>query len=630
MADVFSIGLSALLAQQRALSTVSNNIANVNTPGYSRQRTEFSERSLERFGATYVGTGVEVANVRRLFDDILAGQLRGAASGFNRSDTFSAFASSLDNLLADSQTGISAGLTRFFNAVQDLADDPASTSARQVLLSEAASLAGRFEVFDRRLLEVGREIDSRLNASVIEINGLAESLADVNAKILTSGGAGGGQIPADLLDQRELLLNRLAELANVSTVTQSDATLSVFIGSGQPLVLGTNANRLTILPSDFDPTRSEIALVGDAGNVRITQFLTGGSLGGLLDFQREMLDPVRNELGRFAVTLTNTFNAQHSAGMDLNGQLGGDFFAVGGPQVFAAQTNTGGGTVTATIEDTNGLAATGYRLFFDGVSYSLSRTDTGAAVALTGTGTVVDPLRADGIALVVSGAPAAGDQFQIEPLASAVQGFAVLIGSTDGVAAAAPIRTSLDPANLGDGTISSGEVTNAADPGLLTTKTIEFLTATTYSINGAGSFAYTPGANININGVRVQIAGTPQVGDQFVIEANSGGIGDNRNALLLARTGDQKVLTGGTVSLNQAVNQVVTKVGAQTLQSSGTRDAQRVLLDQATAAVQAESGVNLDEEAADLLRYEQSYQAAAQVIAIADTLFQSLLSAIRR
>ena len=260
------------------------------------------------------------------FDDLLAVQLRGAAAGFNRSDTFNTFASSLDNLLADTETGISAGLTRFFNAVQDLADDPASISARQTLLSEAESLTGRFEIFDRRLDEVAREINSRLNASVIEINGLSDSIADVNAKILASGGAAGGQIPADLLDQRERLLNRLAELVDVSTVAQTDGTLSVFIGSGQPLVLGTEANQLAVQSSDFDPSGLEIALTGDVGSVRITQFLSCGMLGGLLDFQREMLNPVRNELGRFAVTLTETFNAQHRAGMDLNGLLGEDFF----------------------------------------------------------------------------------------------------------------------------------------------------------------------------------------------------------------------------------------------------------------------------------------------------------------
>jgi len=364
--------------------------------------------------------------------------------------------------------------------------------------------------------------------------------------------------------------------------------------------------------------------------VRITSFLSGGIVGGLLDFQREMLDPARNELGRFAVTLTEAFNAQHVAGMDLNGQLGTDFFAVGGPRVFPAQTNGGGATITATIEDTNGLAATGYRLLFDGTSYLLTRADTGAAVPLTGTGTAADPLRADGIALVVAGAPAAGDLFQIEPLSEAVSGFEVLITDTDAVAAAAPIRTRLDPANLGDGAISAGEVVDVTDPALLTTATIQFLTANTYSINGAGSFAYTPGGDITINGARFQISGSPQAGDQFIVEANTGGVGDNRNALLLAQVGDLKVLDGGTTSLSQAVNRVVTRVGAQTLQSSNTRDAQNVLKEQAMEALQAESGVNLDEEAADLLRFEQSYQAAAQVVAVADTLFQSLLAAIRR
>lgn len=628
MVDILRIGLSALLAQQRALATTSNNVANASTPGYSRQRVELVERETQRMGDDTLGTGVQVALNRRITDDLVADQLRTAAGGFNRAEAFVSLAESLTDLLAGDETGLNATIQSLVNALQDVADDPSSTSARQVLLSEARNLVSRFDSMDQRMNEVGEELRSRMAATTAEITTLGAGIAEINRQIVASGVATGRPAPPDLLDQRDRMLERLSELVQVDTSLQRDGTLSVFVGSGQALVFGTDSAKLAMTPGATDPLQPQIVLRGTGPDVGITQFLTGGELGGMLDFNREMLAPARSELGRIAVGLVSTFNAVHRNGMDAEGQLGGDFFALAGPQTYGAASNTGSGSVAVTITGVAALQPTNYRLTFDGTNYSLLRADNGAVVPMTGVGTVASPLVAEGLSIVVSGAPAVSDQFLLKPLENVAGTMQLLVTRTADVAVAAPTRTSAALGNIGTGAVSSGQVINVGSPSLLATATIQFINATTYSVNGAGSFAYTTGANIDINGTRVQITGAPAAGDQFVIQSNAGGVGDNRNALALV-AGLRGSIFSGNVTLQGAATGLVTNVGARTAEATHQRDAQSVVLEQHRGRLDSIRGVNLDEEAADMLRFEQLYQAAARTISVADSMFNSLLAALR-
>jgi flagellar hook-associated protein 1 FlgK len=629
MADILNIGLSALLAQQRALSTTANNIANASTPGYSRQRVELSERAAERVGPGFAGTGVDVSLTRRMTDGILAEQLRTAAGGFHRADAFVALAESLDDMLAGTETGLTATLQGFTNALQDVANDPSSSSSRQALLSEARNLIARFDAMDQRLTELAGEVRTRMTAAADRITALGADLAEVNRQLIAAGTASGRPGPSDLLDQRDRLLEELSKHVQVTASEQRDGTTTVFIGTGQVLVLGGTAAQIAVTPGNADPLQPQVVIRGIGPDVNVTQFVTGGELGGAVDFNREMLAPARSELGRIAMGLVSTVNTIHRSGMDAEGQLGGDFFAIGAPQTFNAAGNTGTGSVAVTITGVAALEPTNYQLTFDGTAYTLQRVDNGAVVPMTGAGTALSPFVANGISIVVSGAPAARDQFYLKPLEHAAGTLSLLVSRPADIAAAAPTRTTGALANTGTATISAGAIVDPTHASLLATSTIAFVNATTYTINGAGSFTYTPGADIDINGTRVQISGTPAAGDEFVIQANTGGTGDNRNIQSLIDRFHESVFNGD-VSLQDATAGLITIVGSRTAEAMNQREVQELVLEQNRDRLESVRGVNLDEEAADMLKFEQMYQAAARVMQVSDSLFQTLLNTLLR
>ncbi len=629
MPDLLTTSISGLLVSQRALSVTGHNIANANTPGYARQRLEMTARLPDGFGALAIGRGVQATGVERVFDQFLGNELRVAESAFHRLDAFYGLSARADALLADPVAGISPAISGFFAAVQDVANDPASIPAREALLGRAESMADRFQVVDRQLSQLGGEVGSRISQSVARINSLSEAIADLNQDIVTATGASGGNPPGDLLDQRDAMLGELATLVDVTTVPQDDGALNVFVGSGQGLVVGSQTSKLGTDRNAFDPTALEIVFINGASRTPVTSSLSGGSLGGALDFRREVLDPARAELGRIATAIATTVNDQLGAGMDLYGNLGSPLFEVADPQVLYPSTNTGTATVSATVSDVGGLTADNYVLRYDGAAYTLTRQATGEVVPMSGTGAPGDPFVAEGIELVVGAGAAAGDAFLIRPTQGAATSMEVAMSDPRAIAAAAPVRTIASGSNTGTGKITQGVVTDASDPGLLAGATITFTGPNTYEVDGAGPFAYTEGDPISINGAEFVITGAPAAGDTFTIEANVGGEGDNGYALALAEFGSAGVLDGGTVGITSAFGGLVAQVGTVTGQAGTSLAAQQVLRDEAQQQVLSVSGVNLDEEAANMLRFQQAYEAAAQMVSVADTLFQTLLASVR-
>lgn len=630
MGNFLSTSVSGLLAFQRAIDATSQNISNVSTPGYSRQRVDLAARPAQMYANGWVGNGVQVNTTARVYDDMLADQVRVASSSFSSLDSYNTFMNRVNDMFSNTKTGLTPSLQKFANAMQDVANNPTNSSSRQVLLSEANGLTDRLKSYNTQLDELSKQIEGSITGEVSEVSTLSKGIANLNDQIAAAY-ARSGQPPNDLLDQRDLLLDKLSTHLDITTVKQGDGQINVFVGSGQPLVVGKDASSLVATTDPFDPTKHTIGLQGPGGTpVDITASITGGSLGGTMSFRSEVLEPTRNALGRISVVLADTINAQHRAGIDLSGNAGTNLFSVGNPTVLAHSSNTGTGVPTVTRSDDTQLTTSDYILTNTSSGWALRNETTGATVAMTGTGTAANPFQADGLSIVVNSGAAVGDRFEIRPTRDAPTGLGVLISDPSKIAAAAPIKTAAAATNTGTGTISAGSVVDATNPNLRTTSTIQFTSATTYSINGAGSFTYSPNQPILINGAAVTISGAPASGDSFTITDNTGGTGDNRNMLALSDSLSKGVIDGGTTSLNNATSSLVGQIGSQTRQVQASHDAQKIVQQEASDARDSVSGVNLDEEAANLIKYQQAYQAAAQMIKVASSLFDSLLQATSR
>jgi flagellar hook-associated protein 1 FlgK len=634
--DVLGTAVSGLLSFQRAIATTGHNITNANTEGYSRQRVEMATLKPFGTGSGYIGTGVHVTGIKRLYDDFLGGQVVGRTSLNAQFENFQAFASQVDNLLGSPEASLSPVMQDFFNAMQDVANDPTSIPARQLLLSQGDTLANRFHTLNQRLEGLRAGTNQQLQLKVEEINSLAQNVAKLNKDIALADGYG-DNLPNDLLDQRNLAIEKLAELTSVNTVPQDDGSINVFIGTGQNLVLGNSASSLAVTQNKYDPTQLDVGINLGGTLVDMTNQLSGGAIGGLFEFRHDVLDATQNALGRIAVGLSESYNQQHRAGMDLNNQLGGDFFNdLTSATVLPNRTNTGNAVVTADITDISALTTGDYILAQTSGVYSLKNVQTGTITTLAtfpgGAETI------DGITLnLASGAMLDGDSIMIRPTRTASTDIDMVLTSPDEIAAAAPVRTSTTSANTGSGEISAGEVLDATDPALLNTVRIEFTAANQYDVvdetSGstlASGVAYSNGANIDYNGWRVQINGSPQTGDIFRVEYNANGVSDNRNMLKLFDLQKQGTLVNGSASYQQTYAQLVGDVGSKTRQANINGEAQKALLNQAIEAHKEISGVNLDEEAANLVKFQQAYQAAAQVITISDSIFQTLINAVRR
>jgi flagellar hook-associated protein 1 FlgK len=640
MSDFLSTGTSALLAYQTALTTTGHNIANVNTPGFSRQGADLATRIPQLTGSGFIGSGVNVVGVRRMYDQFAVDQVRMHTALSSRLDTYYNLSSQVDNLLADPDAGLSPVLQSFFDAMQGVADNPSSIPARQVLLSQANSLTERFHSVDERLTSLRDSVNTNLQQVVGQINSLAASIAEVNHNIVIAEAQSGGQTPNDLLDQRDELLRQLSELVPVTTTIQDDGAANVFIGNGQLLVIGGDSRELGTTRNAYNAFRLEVTDGPNGTGSIISSYLTGGKIGGVLDFRRDVLEPTENALGRVAAGVALAVNEQHALGLDLNNALGGDFFTVHGMAgdpitAYPSMNNTSGAAVTFEFTNAAALQASDYRLTSDGTNYTLTRMSDNTVVGTFAPGAYPFTYNAatEGLSITVDSAANAGDGFQLEPTRSAARDIETAITDAKKIAAAGPLRSSGNTGNLGTATVTMPTTLDITDANFFTTVNIAFQTnagVMQYTTDGGGTWTnYTAGANIDVNGWRVQISGTPLDGDTFTVQRNNNATVDNRNALALAGLQDVGVLMGGSTTLQTGYAQLVSDVGARTHQLEINSTAQKTILEQATKTRDAVSGVNLDEEAANLVRFQQAYQASAQLINTANTLFQTLIEAVR-
>lgn len=627
---IFSVGNSALASAYTALRTAGNNVANANTPGYSRQSVVMTPQVGATIGGQFVGRGVAVVEVRRSYSEFLTSQANQATASGAEADMRASQLGQVARLFKNDSTGVGSAVDRFFNAVQDLTQRPGDASVRQQLVGAGNLLTQRFNDVGNRLSEmrVGSERQVRQEADTV--NRLAQEIALLNDKISLARGSGAS--PNDLLDKRDAAIRSLNQSVRVSAVAQSDGSVNVFIGNGQPLVVGAEANTFAVRSDAIDPQQLRIGVVQKGGGFLPveTDGIGGGSIGGLMQFRNEDLVNVENQIGRLAVVLTSEFNTQHRLGNDGSGAAGGDFFKPVTMSALAASTNGNPATVASVaLADASQLKASDYRVDYDGTNYRLTRLSDGTTFAPSASPTFTQ----DGLTISLSGTPpATGDQFFIRPFSSASRDLAMTVVQGAQVAAASPVKASLASGNTGalviDNLVALGPVRN---PALGNAIDVTFTSGSAYEIRSGAtvlaSGVYTSGSPILFNGWSLAMRGQPQAGDQVMVRANGNAIGDNGNALELGRIVDRTLIDGAALSGGYA--NIVASLGGAAQGAEVFSVAQASIRDSALNAEAEVSGVNLDEEAARLIQYQQQYQAAAKVIAVGRTIFDEILSLAR-
>ncbi|MCE7522656.1 flagellar hook-associated protein FlgK [Alloalcanivorax xenomutans] len=535
--SLFSIGLSGLNAAQNALYATSNNISNVYTPGYNRELVLLGERG--------VGNGVQVNDIQRQFDQYVAGQLNQSTSNASALQAYETQVSQIDNLLADQEAGLAPLIQNFFSSLEDLAGAPSDPSSRQGVIGSADTLSAQFRSFQQYLDDMQNGINGQISDEITQINNTAEQIANLNREIALAK-AKQGEAPNALLNQRDQLVAELSERIDVKLSVQESGTYNLSIGNGQPLVAGTRSFELEAVESKTDPSRLVVGYHDSAGNLveLKSKNIEGGSLGGLLNFREETLDKTQNELGRLAVSLAQAFNEQHRDGVDLNGDAGGDLFAIGSPRLYSHADNTGTATLSVAFGDAEGLTTSDYTVtVVDPATgeFAITRNDNGETVNATLDAN--NQLSFGGVVVTIDDPAqlAANDRFEVQPTRYAAGGMEMLIRDTAEIA--------------------------------------------------AGSAA---------------------------------GSGNNENALALQELQNQS-LVSGNATFSQAYASLVGDVGNRTNIVKVNLAAQQGLQEQLSAVQQSVSGVDLNEEAANLIRFQQYFQANAKVIEVGSTVLDSIL-----
>ncbi|OIQ93332.1 flagellar hook-associated protein 1 [mine drainage metagenome] len=547
--SLLSIGLTGLNAAQAGILTTGNNIANASTPGYNREQIVQATAIPNLTGGGFIGQGTNVQTVTRSYSQYLNTQLLSAQTGAASLTSYGAQIAQIDNMLADPSAGLSPALANFFQGVQQAAANPASIPSRQAMLSNAQALVSSFQSINQTLQGIRDGTNTQISGEVTLINSYASQLAAVNQQIVLAQ-AGNNQPANSLLDQRDQLVSSLNKEIGVSTAIQSDGTYNVFIGNGQPLVVGNQAATLSTVQDPNDPQKTAVAFQVPGGTRAILSdsLLSGGTLGGLVGFRDNSLDSAQNQLGLIAIGLATSFNAQSQLGQDLNGNLGGKFFSVSSPAIIANSLNSDYKTLTtlpaATVSDVSKLTASDYRLTANGGGkYTLLNLSDNTTVA---SGLTVDPVTGnltdasqtpsvtafDGLTINVSSAPASGDSFLIQPTRNGAANIAVSLSDPNAIALAAPIVTAASQKNSSTATISPGVVSNTAAT-LAAPFTITYqsgppagftgfpvgstviVDGTSYQITGP-TMAVPTGANISVDGVGVAISGSAPVANDTI------------------------------------------------------------------------------------------------------------------
>jgi flagellar hook-associated protein 1 FlgK len=617
-----NIAMSGIAAAQAGLSTVSHNISNVNTPGFTRQEAVQSASTPKFEGGGYLGTGVDVSSVRRAYAEQITLQSQAAASQAAQFATQRDALNRLNTLVGNGDAGANGAITDFFTSAEQLSNNPSDLASRQSVLASAQTVVQRFGDLAAALHGERAQADTQIKASITTINSLASQIAKLNVSVSSELGA--GRQPNDLLDRRDVLMGALNKQVRAQYVVQSSGVMNVYLTNGQALVVGNSAQAMGMAADELDPSVMRVGMqAGSTITPFASQMAVGGELGGSLAYRDQNLAEAGAYIGRLAAALCGAVNARSALGQDLAGRPGSDLFSVAQPMVTASTANTGAGTVSAAVADAAALAASDYRVRYDGTNYEITRTSDGKRQSFSSL-----PQQIDGLNIAMDGSPAAGDVFLVSATRGAAGSMKVAMTVGSALAAALPVRASTTPANGGD--LAIEDMTVTARPATNAKLTITFNGAGGYSVTGGASTvtgSYANGDTIALDGWSLKLRGMPKAGDTVVVEPNAGGTGDNRNALAMASLADADLVQG--MSFAGSWGQMLANLGVQGRELETTATAAQALSTQLDAVREGVAGVNLDEEAMNLVKFQQAYQAASKVVSIANSLFDDILQVLR-
>jgi flagellar hook-associated protein 1 len=629
MSGLISLGTRTMFAAQAQINTTANNISNANTPGYSRQTVQLETAGGQFTGAGFFGKGVNISTVQRAHNAFLSAEASNTAAVAAGDATRLDYLQRMEQAFRMGESGLGFAAGHLLNAFVDVASNPSDASSRQVVLSRVEELASRYRSAAGELTALQQGISQDLKTSIATVNELTKRVADLNQQIARVKGL--GHEPNDLLDQRDRLVGEISQFLQVTQIPAPDGTVGLFIAGGQRLVLGNDALPLTLVPDAYDNSVLRLGIrEGGVDRPLVESSLGGGTLAGMLRFQSQDLPAAINQVGRMAAALAARLNEQQALGFDLNGNAGGPLLSTGAPRTLPHASNTGTAQVTATLTGATSLEAADYELRFQGGAWQLRRMPEGGWAAYT-PGTEVG-----GVTLAVpAGTPAEGDRFLVQPVRFAATDLRAALADPNGIAAASPVAAVVDPANQGTVGVTT-LLPKQADPNLAQPLEIVFTSPTNFTIvgpvSGAPSTTLVPGEPIRINGWELTLTGVPQAGDRIEVvstAAVSGALASNNgNALALLDLRDEGMVDGETIA--NAYASVLADVGIRVQGAKASADMSKAIARDAQAARDNLSGVNLDEEAARLIQFQQAYQAAAKVLQVAQQVFDTILQTAGR
>jgi len=641
--SLMSIGMRAMAANFAALQTTGHNIANANVEGYSRQQVELETAGGQFTGAGFFGKGVDVATVTRSHNEFLTREASAAKSQAVGDQARLDQLTRLEKLFPPGEQGLGYAAGQLLNSMVDLASRPQDRSTREVVLGRAQDVASRFAATGAQLDSLQDGVKQDLQNGIAAVNQLTQHIAEVNEKIARLDGI--GQPANDLLDQREQLISELSGYVQLTTIPAGDGTLGVFMAGGQRLVLGQVATQLALVPDSYDVSRQAVGIVDNGLPRALPQALLGvGSLGGTLRFQNEDLAMARNQLGQLATALATRLNEQQALGLDLRTPpgSGAPLFSVGAPTALPAATNgrdAAGNfiaSVSMTVVDASQLQPSEYELHVDPANagrYLLTRRSDGVQRSIASGDTV------DGLTITVGvPAPSATDRFLLQPLTRAANDMRSVLVDPRGLAAASPLEAVRGIGNTGTATVGALAIVDASvNP--QNTATIGFTSGggdyawelrdrTSNALVASGTGTWTAGTPIALNSFELQLDGVPASGDSFTVAQTAHPDANNGNALALAALRDERFVGGETVT--DAYAGVMSGIGVRVQGARSSADISQGMAASAEAQRVSQAGVNLDEEAARLMQFQQSYQAAAKILQVAQSLFDTLLQTTGR